>query len=130
MLRQAIRRKLRPPSSVTLLFTTRSNCYELRRICLEERLRKGARTNRRKVKSHGERSGLLTLIATEDVTLWADEKLSAFVDLERQVLTVTLYLESIHGDPPVTMTLIEIRPHSWALLLRRAPAFCVLKSRD
>jgi hypothetical protein len=29
----------------------------------------------------------------------ADEKLSAFVELERQVLTVTLYLESIHaGD--------------------------------
>jgi hypothetical protein len=28
----------------------------------------------------------------------ADEKLSAFVELERQVLTVTFYLESIHGD--------------------------------
>jgi hypothetical protein len=26
----------------------------------------------------------------------ADEKLSAFVELERQVLTVTFYLESIH----------------------------------
>ena len=31
----------------------------------------------------------------------ADEKLSAFVELERQVLTVTFYLESIHADPCV-----------------------------
>jgi hypothetical protein len=30
-----------------------------------------------------------------------DEKLSAFVELERQVLTVTFYLESILGDPGV-----------------------------
>jgi hypothetical protein len=28
----------------------------------------------------------------------ADEKHSAFVELERQVLTVTFYLESIHAD--------------------------------
>jgi hypothetical protein len=28
----------------------------------------------------------------------ADEKLSAFVELERQALTVTFYPESIHGD--------------------------------
>jgi hypothetical protein len=28
----------------------------------------------------------------------ADDKLTAFVELERQVLTVTFYLESIHGD--------------------------------
>ena len=28
----------------------------------------------------------------------ADEKLSAFVELERQVLTVTFYLASVHGD--------------------------------
>jgi hypothetical protein len=28
----------------------------------------------------------------------ADEKLSAFVELERQILTVTFYLESIHAD--------------------------------
>ena len=28
----------------------------------------------------------------------ADEKLSAFVELKRQVLTVTFYLESIHAD--------------------------------
>ena len=27
----------------------------------------------------------------------ADEKLTAFVELERQVLTVTFYLESMHG---------------------------------
>ena len=30
----------------------------------------------------------------------ADEKLSAFVELEREVLTVTFYLESIHADDP------------------------------
>jgi hypothetical protein len=28
----------------------------------------------------------------------SDEKLSAFIELERQVLTVTFYLESIHPD--------------------------------
>jgi len=28
----------------------------------------------------------------------ADEKLSAFVELEREALTVTFYLESIHAD--------------------------------
>jgi hypothetical protein len=28
----------------------------------------------------------------------ADDKLSAFVELEREVLTVTFYLESIHAD--------------------------------
>jgi len=28
----------------------------------------------------------------------ADEKLSAFVELEREVLNVTFYLESIHAD--------------------------------
>ena len=28
----------------------------------------------------------------------ADEKLSAFIELERQALTVTFYLESLHGD--------------------------------
>ena len=28
----------------------------------------------------------------------ADEKLSAFVELEREVLTVTFYLESVHAD--------------------------------
>ena len=28
----------------------------------------------------------------------SDEKLSAFLELERQVLTTTFYLESIHAD--------------------------------
>jgi hypothetical protein len=28
----------------------------------------------------------------------ADENLSAFVELERQVLTLTFYLKSIHAD--------------------------------
>ena len=31
----------------------------------------------------------------------ADEKLSAFVELERQALTVAFYLEAIHADPCV-----------------------------
>ena len=31
----------------------------------------------------------------------ADELLTAFVELEREVLTVTFYLESIHADPCV-----------------------------
>jgi len=47
----------------------------------------------------GEQSGLLTLIAAESgFIVRADEKLTAFVELERQVLTVTFYLESIHDD--------------------------------
>jgi hypothetical protein len=37
----------------------------------------------------GEQSGLRTQIATESVSLCADNKLSAFVELEREVLTVT-----------------------------------------
>jgi len=42
----------------------------------------------------------------------ADEKLSAFVELERQVLTVTFYLEILSCPfVPVTMTVIEIRSH-------------------
>ena len=28
----------------------------------------------------------------------ADDKLTAFIELEHEVLTVTFYLESIHGD--------------------------------
>jgi hypothetical protein len=34
----------------------------------------------------------------ERYVVHSDEKLSAFVELERQVLTVTFYLESIHAD--------------------------------
>ena len=42
----------------------------------------------------------------------ADEKLSAFVEPERQVLTVTFYLASIHADScPRPMTVIEISPN-------------------
>ena len=45
----------------------------------------------------GEQSGLLTHTATgKRFVVRADEKLSAFVELERQVLTVTFYLESIN----------------------------------
>jgi hypothetical protein len=40
----------------------------------------------------------------------ADKKLSAFVELERQVLTVTFYLESIHA-PAI---LLLFRKDSWA----------------
>ena len=49
----------------------------------------------------------------------ADEKLSAFVELERQVLTMTFYLESIRADRP--MTVIEIRPHRWGWKAFEAP---------
>jgi hypothetical protein len=57
--------------------------------------------------------GLFTAIDSNGRTIWiadahrddgrrfivhADEKLSAFVELERQVLTVTFYLESIRAD--------------------------------
>ena len=33
----------------------------------------------------------------------ADEMLTAFVEIERQVLTVTFYLASIHDDPMKTL---------------------------
>ena len=48
----------------------------------------------------GEPSGLLTHTVTTEGALFvhADEKLSAFVELEPEVLTVTFYLESIHPD--------------------------------
>jgi len=57
--------------------------------------------------------GCVSAIDSEGRTIWivdahrddgrrfivhADEKLSAFVELERQVLTVTFYLESIRND--------------------------------
>ena len=57
--------------------------------------------------------GCVSAIDSEGRTIWivdanrgdgrrfmvhADEKLSAFVELEREVLTVTFYLESIHAD--------------------------------
>ena len=57
--------------------------------------------------------GWVSAIDSEGRTIWivdahrgdgrrfivaADEKLSAFVELERQVLTVTFYLESIHAE--------------------------------
>ena len=48
---------------------------------------------------NGEQSGLLTRIATtEAVSSCAPTKYSAFVELERQVLTVTFYLYSIHAN--------------------------------
>ena len=48
----------------------------------------------------GERFGLPTRSAATEkrFVVRADEKLSAFVELEREVLTVTFYLESIHAD--------------------------------
>jgi hypothetical protein len=49
----------------------------------------------------GEQSGLLTRTGDDGrcFVVHADEKLGAFVELERQVLTVTFYLESIQADP-------------------------------
>ena len=53
--------------------------------------------------------GWVSALDAQGRTIWivdahrADEKLSAFVELERQALTVTFYLESIHADSgPVT----------------------------
>jgi hypothetical protein len=61
----------------------------------------------------GWRLGWVSAVDCEGRTIWivdahrgdgrrfivtADEKLSAFVELERQVLTVTFYLESIRAD--------------------------------
>jgi hypothetical protein len=58
--------------------------------------------------------GCVSAIDSEGRTIWiadahrgdgrrfivhADEKLSALVELERQVLTMTFYLESIRADP-------------------------------
>ena len=57
--------------------------------------------------------GCVSAVDSEGRTIWiadahrdgkrfivhADEKLSAFVELERQVLTMTFYLESIRADP-------------------------------
>jgi hypothetical protein len=62
--------------------------------------------------------GCVSAIDSEGRTIWiadahrddgkrfivhADEKLTAFVELEREVLTVTFYLESVHhvGNPHV-----------------------------
>jgi hypothetical protein len=49
---------------------------------------------------NGERSGLSDAHRDDGrrFVVQADEKISAFVELERQVLTVTFYLESIHAD--------------------------------
>jgi hypothetical protein len=51
----------------------------------------------------GERSGLFDAHRDDGrrFIVHADERLSAFVELKRQVLTVTFYLESIHADPCV-----------------------------
>jgi hypothetical protein len=49
----------------------------------------------------GERSGLLTRIATTEkrFVVHPEEMLTAFAELERQLLTVTFYLDSIRaGD--------------------------------
>jgi hypothetical protein len=49
----------------------------------------------------GEQSLLQMRTATKESAFIAvaDEKLSAFVELEREVLTVTFYLASIRADP-------------------------------
>lgn len=66
-----------------------------------------------RLKKAGFSLGWVSAVDSEPRTIWivdahrdgkrfvvrADEKLSAFVELERQVLTVTFYLASIHaGD--------------------------------
>jgi hypothetical protein len=66
------------------------------------------------LKKAGWNCGCVSAINSEGRTIWiadahrddgkrfivhADEKLSAFVELERQVLTLTFYLEALHEDP-------------------------------
>jgi hypothetical protein len=66
------------------------------------------------IKPHQKRSGRVSAIHSNGRTIriadahrddgkrfivHVDEKLSAFVELEGQVLTVTFYFESIHADP-------------------------------
>jgi hypothetical protein len=66
-----------------------------------------------RLKKAGWSLGWVSAVDSEGRTIWivdahrgdgrrfivhADEKLSAFVELERQVLTVTFYLESIHSN--------------------------------
>jgi hypothetical protein len=65
------------------------------------------------LKKAGWSLGYVSALDSEGRTIWivdahrddgkrfivrADEKLSAFVELEREVLTVTFYLESIHAS--------------------------------
>jgi hypothetical protein len=65
------------------------------------------------LKTAGWSLGCVSAVDSEGRTIWiadahrgdgklfivhSDEKLSAFVELERQALTVTFYLESIHAD--------------------------------
>ena len=66
-----------------------------------------------RLKKAGWSLGWVSAVDAEGRTIWivdahrddgrrfivrADEKLTAFVELERQVLTVTFYLESIHAE--------------------------------
>jgi hypothetical protein len=65
-----------------------------------------------RLKKAGWSLGYVSAIDSKGQTIWiadahrdgkrfivrADEILTAFVELERQVLTMTFYLESIHGD--------------------------------
>jgi hypothetical protein len=67
-----------------------------------------------RLKKAGWSFGWVSAVDSQGRTLWiadahrgdgrrfvvpADEKLNAFVELERQVLTVAFYLESINDDP-------------------------------
>ena len=65
------------------------------------------------LKKRGWSYGYVSAVDSQGRTIWivdahrddgrhfvvhSDEKLSAFIELERQVLTVTFYLQSIHVD--------------------------------
>jgi len=69
------------------LITFRSRCYELRRVCRGEELRKRSFANRRKVKSPSEQSGPLDAHRgdAKRFVVRADEKLTAFIELESTV---------------------------------------------
>jgi hypothetical protein len=84
------------------------------------------------IKKAGWSLGWVSAIDSQGQTIWivdahrdgkhfimhADEKLSAFVELERQVLTETFYWNPFAS---VTMTVIEIRPHRWGWKAFEAP---------
>ena len=51
----------------------------------------------------------------------ADEMLTAFVELERQALTMTFYLNPSMAIRLRLMTIVEITPHRWGWKVSEAP---------
>jgi hypothetical protein len=97
------------------------NCANLRRKRLRISIKDGGFAKyweiiANRLSKAGWSLGWVSAVDSEGRTIWivdahrsdgrrfvvrADEKLSAFVELERQALTVAFYLEAIHADPCV-----------------------------